>query len=240
VDRRVEQIDADEREIRRRVFGLLDEPQNVPRRVDFGHTEPMWIGDVREQDLRRRNGAVAVEGERAGLLPGRGEPVDEAAQVLLQQVVAEIHDELVVAEELAGDQHAVREAARGVLVDVLDVHAEVGAVAHSARDGRTLTRDDDPDVADAGRRHLLEPVEEDGLVRDGHELLRARVRDGAQARAFAPREDQTLHRRREYGSAYAAVTFRAAGGGAACRTRRTRRSRSGRAGASTSGRPGRG
>ena len=40
--------------------------------------------------------------------------------------------------------------------------------------------------------HRLDAVEEHGLVGDRHELLGARVRDRAQARALAPREDQSL------------------------------------------------
>ena len=44
----------------------------------------------------------------------------------------------------------------------------------------------------SGRRHRLDPVEEDGLVGDRHELLGARVGYRTQASALAPRENQTL------------------------------------------------
>ena len=50
--------------------------------------------------------------------PGRLEGVDEGAEVLLEQVVAEVHHEVVVAEEVPGDEHAVGEAERRVLGDV--------------------------------------------------------------------------------------------------------------------------
>ena len=55
-----------------------------------------------------------------------------------------------------------------------------------------LGRDDDPHLDDAGLGHRLEPVEEHGLVRHRHELLGARVRERAQARALAARQDQAL------------------------------------------------
>ena len=47
------------------------------------------------------------------------------AQVLLEQVVAEVHDEVVVAQELAGDEHAMGQAERRVLADVGDLGAEL-------------------------------------------------------------------------------------------------------------------
>jgi len=68
-----------------------------------------------------------------------------------EEVVAQVHDELVVAEELARDEHAVGEHEGGVLPDVGDLEAEPGPVA---------------DVPDR-----LEPVEEHGLVGHRDQLL---------------------------------------------------------------------
>ncbi|MEZ5295429.1 MAG: hypothetical protein R2697_03890 [Ilumatobacteraceae bacterium] len=45
------------------------------------------------------------------------ERFDERGQVLLEQVVAEVHHEVVVAEEVAGDQDAVGQPERCVLWD---------------------------------------------------------------------------------------------------------------------------
>ena len=55
-----------------------------------------------------------------------------------------------------------------------------------------LGRDDDPDLLDPGLRHRLDPVEQDRLVGDRHELLGARVRDRPQPRALAAGQDQAL------------------------------------------------
>ena len=41
--------------------------------------------------------------------------VDELGDAADDEVVAEVHDEVVVAEEVAGDEHAVREAERRLL-----------------------------------------------------------------------------------------------------------------------------
>ncbi len=56
---------------------------------------------------------------------GRGERVDERGEVLLEQVVAEVHHEVLVAEELPGDQHAVGQPERLVLGDVGDRGTEL-------------------------------------------------------------------------------------------------------------------
>src|SRR6201999_41405 len=55
-----------------------------------------------------------------------------------------------------------------------------------------LGSDDDPDLGDAGLDQRLDPVEEHGLVGDGHELLRRGVGDRAQTSARPAREDQSL------------------------------------------------
>ena len=87
----------------------------------------------------------------------------------------------------------MREALRLVLLDIGDLDAELRAVAGGRADlVAGLRGDDDADLADARRGHRLEPVEEDGLVGHGHELLGAGVRDRAQARALAAGEHEAL------------------------------------------------
>src|SRR5581483_1692977 len=126
---------------------------------------------------------------RALLAEGR----DEVCDAVPEQVVAEIHDERRVAEELLGGEDGMREPERRVLLDVRDRDTEAFALAgHVADLPARLRRDDDPDLADAGRGQRLDPVEEDGLVRHRHELLGARVGDRAEAAAGAPGEDQAF------------------------------------------------
>ena len=198
VDQRREQVDADEREVGRRVGRLLDEAHDVAVHVELGDAEVARVLHVREQDLRggRRPASSPSSGGRSRASRKRSTNV---AQVVLEHVVAEVHDEVVVAEEVAGDEHAVREAARRVLVDVGDLDAELGAVADRGPDlvAGVADGDDDADLLDPGRGELLDAVEDDRLVRDRHELLRARVRDRAKPRAGAAGEDQALHPRRK-------------------------------------------
>ena len=143
-----------------------------------------------EQDLRggRRPSSRERRLRALGL-----EAVDELGEALLQHVVAEVHHEVVVAEEVVGDEHAVGEAERRVLGDVGDLDAEAGAVADRLRISSRGVADDDADLGDPGLGHVLDAVEEDRLVGDRHELLGAGVGDRAQAGARAAGEDQTLH-----------------------------------------------
>ena len=60
VDRRVEQVDAGEREVGRRIGRLLDELHDVAVGVERGDTELARVVDVREQDLRDGRQAVVV------------------------------------------------------------------------------------------------------------------------------------------------------------------------------------
>ena len=82
---------------------------------------------------------------------------------------------------------------RRVLGDVGDVDTEPGPVADRGPDLVAGVADDDADVLDARRGHVLDAVEEDRLVGHRYELLGARVGDRAQAGAGAAGEDQALH-----------------------------------------------
>ena len=193
VDQRGEEIDADECEVRRGIGGLLDEAHDVAVYVELGDAEVAGVLHVGEQDLG--GGRLAWFAELGGPAARFEETVDPRAQIVLEHVVAEVHDELVFAEELARDQDAVRQPARRVLVDVGDLDPEPRPVAHGRPDLGTglADLDDDADFLDARRRELLDPVEDDRLVRDRYELLRARVRNGTKSRAGATGEDQALH-----------------------------------------------
>ena len=84
------------------------------------------------------------------------------------------------------------DAQRRVLLDVGDVDAEAAAVADGRHHLLLRVADDDADVADAALDEVLDGVEEDRLVGDGHELLGAGVGEGTQAAALAAAEDQSL------------------------------------------------
>ena len=50
------------------------------------------------------------------------------AEALLEHVVAQVHHEVVITQELAGDQHAVRQAERHILRDERDRGADAPRV----------------------------------------------------------------------------------------------------------------
>ena len=120
--------------------------------VSVTSATPNWRGS---STLARRIWAVGAasppRGRRACL-----EPLDELDEALLEHVVAEVHHEVVVAEEVAGDEHAVREAEGRVLGDVGDVDAPARAVADRGADLVGGVADDDADLADARLGHVLD------------------------------------------------------------------------------------
>ena len=128
------------------------------------------------------------------------ELVDEAGDAIAQEVVAEVHAEGAVADKLLGRQHRVGQTARCILRDEGDFEPKLRAIADGGANLVTRVADDDADLADARFGHRLKPVEQDRLARDRDQLLGARVRDGAQPRARAAREYESLDV--HYGQAY--------------------------------------
>src|SRR4051812_26933419 len=119
--------------------------------------------------------------------------MDERGEILLEQVVTEVHHEVVVAEELVGDQDAVGEAKRGVLRYERELGAEALTLAERGDDLRPGITDDHADLRDAGRDHRFDPIEQDRLVGHRDQLLGTGVRDRAQPGAGTAGENESLH-----------------------------------------------
>ena len=98
---------------------------------------------------------------------------DEGAEVLFEQVVAEVHHEVVGAEEVPRDQHAVRQPERCILWQEGERDAEPRSVAERLADLVTGLADDHADVLDPRVGHRLDPIEQDRRVGDRDELLGA-------------------------------------------------------------------
>ena len=188
MDGGVEEVDADQGQVGRRLLRLLDQPQHLAVGAELGHAEPLGVGDAGQQDLGHRRLRAAADPAVAL------EALDEPLHALAQQVVAQVHHEVVVAEEVPGDQHAVGQPERGVLGEVGDLEAPLRPVAHRGADLLGRVADDHADLDDPRLGHLLQPVEQDRLVGHRHQLLGAGVGDGAQAGAGAAGQDQRLHR----------------------------------------------
>ena len=121
------------------------------------------------------------------------ELLDELGDAVLDEVVAQVHDEGVTGHELLGDLDGVREAKRGLLRDVGDRDAPALAIAERRHDLFSGIADDDADVGDAGSLDRLYRVEQDRLVGHRHELLGTGERYRAQTGAFAPCKNQGFH-----------------------------------------------
>ncbi len=79
------------------------------------------------------------------------------------------------------------------LRDVGHLETPRRAVADDVPELAGAVADDEAHLADAGVAHGLEGEEDDRLVGHRHELLGARVRDGAQPAALAARQDESPH-----------------------------------------------
>jgi hypothetical protein len=152
------EVNADEGEVAlgllRLLFQALDPARHL---IELGHAERARVGHPGQHDL--------------GLGPRRGELLDQAGDPADDEVVTEVHHEVVVAEELPGDQDRVREAEGCQLPDVGDLDAELRAVAHGRLDRGRGVADDDPHVGHPRLRDRLESVEQHRLVRHRDQLL---------------------------------------------------------------------
>src|SRR5918996_1161916 len=176
--RSVEQVHADQRQVGDPLLRLLDEPDHtVP--LEHGHPEPLRLADLGQEDLRVRRVPL--------------EPLDEAGDPLEEHVVAEVHHEVVVTEEVPGHDDRVRQPQRLVLGDVGDRQPPRGPIAARGLDLGGGVADHDPHLADPGLGDRLEPVEQDRRVGDGDQLFGAGVGDRAEAGPLAAGEDQGLH-----------------------------------------------
>ena len=125
MDLGVEEVDAHQGQVGREArSGFSTNLRTRPALVQLGDAEALGVLHVRQEDLRRRQQrpllAKAGRG-RPGTL--RLEAADEIAQVLLEEVVAQVHDEVLVAQELAGDQHGVGQPEGSLLLEVGDLQA---------------------------------------------------------------------------------------------------------------------
>src|SRR6266853_1241756 len=178
-DLRTEQVHADKGEIALGLPRLLHQPHDAAV-VELGDAELLRIVDLRQQNLRGR--AIGPE------------LIDERLESFVEKVDAEIHHERRLAEERLADLHRMGQPPGRVLRDVRDADAPLRSVADGAANLLVRVPDDNPDIVYAGGGHGFDAIEQHRLVGDGHELLRARVGQRPQPRAFAPAQDQAFHR----------------------------------------------
>ena len=192
VDVGIEEVDADDREVRRRVLRLLDELDDLavvvraPRRPTVADPRRARAGSATRARGRRRRAPLARSASNAST-----NSLSPCWSMLSPRYITKSSSprkSRAISTQCARPE-------RRVLAEVGDVGAPPGAVADRGHDLVGGVADDDPDLLDPGFDHVLDAVEEDRLVGDRHELLRAGVRDRPEAGAGTAGEDETLHRR---------------------------------------------
>src|SRR5919202_129373 len=179
-DMMVEHVDADQCEVGDELLGFLDQPLDLALAIQLRHPELARVGDFLEYDLR-----VPV---------ARAELLDERRDSAFEAVIAEKHDETLVAQEITALLDGVGQAKRRALLNVGDVHAPAPTAAHRVFDLLRRIADDDADLGNAGVANGLDHPEEDRLVGHGNKLFGLGIGQRVKARTFTTAQDQTFHR----------------------------------------------
>ena len=181
VDGGGEEVNAGDGEIALGLGGLFGDADDGSVGSGFRDAEAAGIGD----GVDHEGGGGAVEGAGA----------EEVGDAVLEEVVAEVHDEGVAGEEVAGDGDGVGEAAGVSLDDVGDLGVPALSGADGFGDVGVVGADDQADVVDASLDEVFDDVEEDGFVGDGDEVFGASVGEGAETGALSRAKNEAFHRR---------------------------------------------
>jgi len=94
-----EHIHPDERQVALRLLRLLLQADDLARPVELGDPELPRVGHLGQHDV--------------GIRPGRPELLHQRGDAAHDEVVTQVHHEVVVAEELPSLQDRVRQPSRG-------------------------------------------------------------------------------------------------------------------------------
>src|SRR5579862_6242545 len=89
----------------------------------------------------------------------------------LNEIVAQIHDEVAVAQEVTSGRNGVGESERRRLRDVGDINPPSRTVTHRSFDRRSRVAGDYSEILNSGFGDGLDPVFDHWLVCDWNELL---------------------------------------------------------------------
>ena len=115
---------------------------------------------------------------------------------LAYQVVAKVHDESILAEEIASGEHGVCQAKGRLLANVFNLYiaAPARAITYGGANLEMCVADDNAYIADTGRHERLDRVEENRLVGKRQQLLGASIGKRAKSGTFAAAQNQAFHR----------------------------------------------
>src|ERR1700723_3664589 len=152
-----EDVDPDQRQIAFRVLGLLHQGDHLAGLVELGDAELARIRHGGQHDLR--------------VGPARPELIDQGGDAADYEIVAQVHNKIVVAQEVTRDQDRVGQPERGFLPDIGNIEPERPAIADGPLDvGSGLTHHD-PDVCNTCVPYGLKAIEQNGLICHGDQLL---------------------------------------------------------------------
>lgn len=180
VDAGREEVHADQREVADELLGFFHEAHDPTVFAD-GHAETRGVGHACQQD--------------AGVHATRTVGLEQVRDAAVQQVVTQVHHEWVITQVFARDLDGVRESAGSVLQNESEVNvwAKMPVLEVTLDFLAGFRADDHADIGDARPHEILDGVIEVGLVGNWDELLGARVRQWAEPRTLATRENQAFH-----------------------------------------------
>src|SRR5580692_4363201 len=174
-----ENVDPHQREIAPRALGFLHQADHLPGLVELGDAELAWIRHRGQHDLR--------------VGPGRPELIDQRGDAADDEIVAQVHNKIVAAQEVPRDKDRVGQPERGFLPDIGDIKAERLTIADGPLNVRRALTYHDSHVGNAGVSYGLEAIEQNGLIGHGDQLLSERMRNRAKPTARSPRQHKCLH-----------------------------------------------
>ncbi|MEZ4558202.1 MAG: hypothetical protein R2854_17495 [Caldilineaceae bacterium] len=155
----VEHVDAHQRQIALGIARLFHQTQDAPRLVQFGHAVAFGMVHLREHHLVVPAAAVEL--------------ADQVVDAALDHVVAQEHDEAVVAQKVPADFDGAWARPKGASWgNVGDVDAPAPPVAHGVPDLAPVSPTTMPILIGCRLPDRLNDAEEHGLVGHRHQLLR--------------------------------------------------------------------
>ena len=189
-------------------LGLLEEPADVPVRVGLDQPVRRRVVDRRQHD--------------GGLGPTLPVQAQDRGQIDLRQDVPVEHDDRI-GQRLARIPDRSTRAERRRLDDVADLDAGIAAITEHLLDAAWLVIEAEDHLVDVG--HLLQQVDlvvKEWPLENRDDRLRRVQRERAQARAFAPGEQDGLHATADHTRCLRDGTCRAANPAAPSPSARTR------------------
>ena len=119
--------------------------------------------------------------------------MDESTQILFQEIVPEIHHEIIITEKVRGDENTVSKSEWLILRNESESRPELRTIAQSSHDFDPGVTNDHADISDARCDHGLNTVKQDWLISYWHQLFGAGMSDRSETGSSTPSQNQCFH-----------------------------------------------